>query len=415
MIRSLSDWRLRSSVILFMTLAIMPRVAAAQGLGAGPLTSSLATTEPETGVLRLGRLRVAPGVVVREIGWDSNVFDEAENPKEDYVAAVAPDISAFMRLRFVQVSAYGGGDFNYYKTYESERSAGYAGRGRVDFLLSRVRPFVGGGRANVRTRPNGEIDVRASRVEDELSGGLAYDLSDHSAIYGSAFQQRIRYVNALEDGIDLSAALDHNRNDYSMGVRTDITPLLSMTVSGGYQEDQFSHDALRNADSRNASLNVRIGAEAIVSGSATVTFKDYRPTNPLLRSFRGVTAGGLMSYSFLEIGRLTFSGTRNIEYSFDAAEAFYMENSAMLYYTHRLFGKVDAQVRGGRSIFDYSFSEVTPAHKDTLDTGGASVGYNLNNRTRISLNYELARRRSPVLPERNYDRKRVYVAWAYAL
>jgi len=414
MIRSLTDRRRRCVVILVMTLAAWPAVAAAQGLGAGPLTSSLATAEPQTGVLRVGRIRVAPGVIVREAGWDSNVFDERENPKEDYVAAVAPDISAFTRLRFVQVSAYAGADFNYYKTYDSERSSGYAGRGRVDWLLVRLRPFVGAGRTKQRTRPNGEIDVRADRQEDELSGGLAYDLSDHSSIYASGFKHTFQFLDASEEGIDLSAALNRDSFDYSAGVRTDLTPLASLTVSGGYREDQFKVQKFRNGDTRYGTVTIRIGAEAIVSGVGTVSFRDYKSADPNVKPYRGITATGSLSYSFLEIGRLTFIGSRNTEYSFDSAEAYYIENSGTLYYTHRLFGKVDAQVRGGVSQFDYSFSEITPAHKDQLDTYGSSVGYNLTNRTRVSLNYEFARRRSPVFPERNYDRRRVYMSWNFA-
>ena len=143
-------------------------------------------------MLSVGPVKLAPGMTIREIGWDDNVFQEAtsEGPKSDWVASVQPDISAFTRLRFMQLSAYAGADLTYYKTYESERSVGYIGQARADFLLSRVRPFIGGGINETRTRPNGEIDVRADRQEDELSGGLAFDLSTTSLVYGSAIESR---------------------------------------------------------------------------------------------------------------------------------------------------------------------------------------------------------------------------------
>src|SRR6185436_6789420 len=138
---------------------------AQSAVGAGPLTGALSDTEPVTGVLRAGPILIAPGLTVREVGWDSNVFDEPpeESPKEDWVAAATPDISVYSRLRFLRISASAASELTYYHKYESERSVGYSARGRFDFLLSRMRPFVGGGRLDTRTRPNGEIDTRADR------------------------------------------------------------------------------------------------------------------------------------------------------------------------------------------------------------------------------------------------------------
>ena len=105
---------------------------------------------------------------------------------------------------------------------------------------------------------------------------------------------------------------------------------------------------------------------------------------------------------------------RRNEFSFDVEEAYYIENGISLSYTHRLFGDVDAQVRGSRSRFDYGYTETSPARQDTLDIVGGRVGYNLRNRTRISVNYEYRERRSPQLLERNYDRRRAFLAWKFA-
>jgi hypothetical protein len=402
-----------ASMCVVMTLCVRA-TALAQAVGSGPLTGTLTDIEPVSGVLRLGRVVVAPGVVIREIGWDSNVFDEATNPKEDYIAAFAPDVSAFTRLRFFQLSAYAGGDFNYFKTYDQERSAGSQVRGRADFLLSRVRPFIGAGRTQLRTRPNGEIDVRADRVENELSGGLAFDLSPHSLFYASAYRFRTEFEDALEEGVNLGETLNRERQEYQGGLRFDITPLTSMTVYTSFGQDRFDGDPLRDGDSVSANASVRIGAEAMLSGSVLVSYKDFKPVDPLVERFRGLTGLASLTFPVFEAGRVSVSATRGTEYSFDAEEAFYVENSLSLAYTHRIAGQVDAQIKGGWSMFDYSFRKDLPAHRDTYNSVNSSVGYNLPNRTRVSMNYEFARRRSPVLPLRNYDRRRAYLAWTFA-
>lgn len=404
-------------VLMMMSLVSAAREARAQSaVGSGPLTGALADTEPQTGVLRIGPIRFAPGVTVKQIGWDSNVFDEtpAESPKEDLVAEVAPDISAFARLRFVRISAAAGSELTYFQKYDAERSVGYSGRGRFDFLLSRVRPFLGVARLKSRTRPNGEIDVRAHRVEEELSGGAAFDLSAHALVYGSWARSRIEFRDAIESGIDLGRALTRERDDYQAGFKTDLTPLLSVQLYGSYHLDSFEFDPLRDAKSANAVATFRIAADAVVTGAVTIGYRDMRPVDPQSRPYRGLTGSAAITYPFLELGRFTFALARGTEYSFDAAEAYYVENTASVAYTHRLFGDVDVQVRGGRSQFDYSARLDNPPRTDTFDTAGGSLGYNLRNRTRIAVNYEYSRRRSPEFASRNYDRRRVYLSWMFA-
>lgn len=389
---------------------------AQSAVGSGPLTASLGDTEPTTGVLSVGPLKLAPGMTIREIGWDDNVFQEAtsEGPKSDWAASVQPDISAFTRLRWVQLSANAGADLTYYQTYESERSVGHVGKARVDFLLSRVRPFIGGGTNETRTRPNGEIDVRADRQEDELSGGLAFDLSPTSLVYGSAVESRSRYEDALESGVNLSDTMSRDSSNYQVGMKTDLTPLLSMQLSGHYQEDRFPFEPIRNGEAKLATAAFSIAQEAVISGFITVSYRDATYADPGLKPQRGVVGNAAIIYPFLEIGRLGITASRGVEYSFDVSEGYYVEQSFGLSYTHRLFGEVDAQVRGSVATFEYEARETEPAHTDKLETAAGSLGYNLRNRTRIALNYEYGLRRSPVFPLRSYVRRRAYLSWQFA-
>jgi hypothetical protein len=403
-------------VFSYMALAAPERAAAQSAVGQGPLTNTLADVEPTSGVLTLGRVKLAPGLSVREIGWDSNVFDEPDDapPKEDWVVAVVPDVAVFTLLRFVRLSAYAGSELTYYDTYESERSTGYAARGRADLLLGRLRPFVGGGTAETRTRPNGEIDARADRQLYEVSGGIAFDLSPASLFYGSTYRSEENYEDALEDGVNIGQTLSRESSNYQAGMKTDLTPLLSLQLYGSYQEEKFTFEPIRNSDSRMATAVFRFAPEAVVTGTINLTFRDMMFDDPGLKPYRGFTGTAAMIYPFLEIGRFSAALNRVVEYSFDSLEGYYLEQSYNLSYTHFLFGELDAQVRGGRATFQYDARETLPEHTDTLDTLAGSVGYNLRNRTRVALNYEYTQRRSPAFAQRNYDRRRIYLSWLFA-
>lgn len=393
----------------------MASTAAAQGaVGSGPLTSTLADSEPETGVLRLGPLRVAPGLTIREIGHDDNVFDEADNPKEDYVVAGTPDISVFTRLRFVQVSAYAGSDMQYYKEYESERSIGHSFRGRMTLVGSRLTPFIGAGSHRTRSRPNGEIDVRADLQTDELSGGLAYELSTHAQAFGAAIESEVDYRDAFQSGISLEQSLSRRSTEYQSGIRTDLTPFLSMQLRGAYREDQFRLNPNRNGASHLGTAVFVIDTAAVISGSATIGYQDYKPVDPLVERYRGVVGSGFITYPFLELGRFNLGYNRSIEYSFDEAEAYYQDNSITLTYTHLLFGEIDVQGSTVRSFFNYGNRAGAASRQDTLESYNGNLGYNLRNKTRVAANYEYARRRSPEIAIRNYIRRRVYLSWMVA-
>jgi hypothetical protein len=387
---------------------------AQRNVGTGPLTGALPDAEPTIGVFSIGPVRVAPGVVMREIGWDSNVFDEPENPKEDFIVAVAPDATFFTRMRFLRLSAYAGADFNWFRTYEQENSNGHMLRGRADVLLSRVRPFFGGGHARIRERPNGEIDVRADREEEEISGGVAFDISPYSLIYGAAYEFKTTFHNAFEEGVDLGIALNRDSNQYSAGLRTELTPLLSLITSVSYREELFRHDPIRNAQAWFVTADLHFAPEALIAGQASLGFEEFTPVNPGVQPFRGFVGNAGLTYSFLEMGRIGFAAARRHEFSFNVDDAYYIESSLTLSYTHRLFGEVDGEIRGQKAWFDYGYTVTSPARTETFDLIGGSVGYNLRNRTRISLNYEYAQRRSPQLSERNYDRTRAYLSWMLA-
>ena len=404
-----------------VVVIIMSPIGAAQpraqsAVGAGPLTGALADTEPTTGVLTIGPVRFAPGITVREIGWDSNVFVEPpeESPKEDFVTSVTPDVSAYTRLRFLRISAYAGSDLNYYHEYDGERSVGHILRGRFDVLLSRLRPFAAGGQLKTRERPNGEIDVRADRLEQEVSGGLAFDISPHALVYVSSAWSGTEWEDAVQNGVDLTTSLNRERLEYQAGLKTDLTPLLAMQLFGSYTDDQFTYEPLRNTTSTSGYAQFRIATDAVIRGSVTAGYRDLQSVDPLTKPFRGFVGSAAIAYPFLEIGTLTLTANRATEYSFDSGEAYYIENTLALAYTHRLFGDVDVQVRGATSQFDYSNRVDRPSHKDRLGSAGGSVGYNLPNRTRIALNYEYAERRSAEIPARNYDRERIYLSWLFA-
>lgn len=394
--------------------AAAARAEAQTSFGAGPLTSSLVTTEPTSGVIDLAHMKIAPGLTVQELGHDDNVFDQHEDPKEDFVIRATPDVSIFTRTRFMQFSGHVGVPLAYYHTYEQECSVGQDYRGRVDLLASRLQPFVGAARSEERTRPSAEVDVRAQLEKGEVSGGIGYATGPHSLIYLAYYDYHEFYSDAEQDGVDLAQSLNHYSKYFSGGLRTALTPLANLTFSGGVMQDRFKYSPERNGDHDIVNVALDIRPEAALSGNVSVGYQYFKPDDPLIEPFKGMTAQAGVTYPFLEIGRVTARVLRGFEYSYDVTEAYYRETTGIVTYTHHLFNAFDLRGEGSRAWLHYGYRQGVAARTDRIESVTGSVGYNLRNRTRLAINYEYARRLSPAYPDREYNRRRLFFSWSFA-
>jgi hypothetical protein len=395
------------AVALTLTSALAGRVSA-QGL------APVADVDPPTYPFRLGPMLVSPGLRLQQVGFDTNIFIEAEVPREDFVASITPEVNLLLRPRAMRVTGYVGADFNYFQRYAAERYVAPTMRGRVDLLLVRLRPYAAAGRTDTRDRPNREIDARARHLETEVGGGLALELSPQSFAYGSATRSRIDYRPGERfGGVELDRALDKHTTSYDAGVHLSLTPLTSLTVTGGVAQDHFTFDASRNALSRQVSGELAFSADAIFSGTARVGYRDFQPDDPALDPYRGLTARVSLLYPVRDRGSAGVSVLRDVTYSFERAEGYYVETMGDLTYTHRLFGGWDAQLRGAATRMNYSDHASEGTRVDGLRTVGVGGGYTFTDQSRLGLTFEWARRSSNLRPDRRYDRRRLFASWAY--
>jgi hypothetical protein len=400
-------------VAAFGLVAALLTSAAVVAVGAQGIAPTV-NVDPPNYPFRAGPVFFSPGVRLRQLGVDTNIFVDEENPKDDFVASIAPEVNVFLRPRQMRVTAYLGADFNYFQEYSEERYIAPTMRGRAEFLLSRLRPFVSGARTDTRDRPNREIDARARRADSELGVGLAVELSPYSFVYGSTTRTTTDFESGQAlDSFDLETALDKETTSYDAGIRLALTPLTSLSLTGGYSQDDFAFSAIRNATSRYAAAEFAFDSDAILRGTARIGFRDFQPEDPAQDGFRGLTSQVAIVYPLLDRGSFALTVLRDVMYSFEEAEGTYVETTGDLTYTHRLFGGWDVQGRGASTRMNYGVARSDGGRVDHLRMIGAGVGYNFADQSRAGLAYEWSRRSSDVRPDRNYDRRRVFVSWAY--
>lgn len=391
-------------VVMVTSCALWPHAAHAQGA----ITGGLPEVPPVNVAFRLGPLDFWPILNVKDLGVDTNVFDEAVDPKEDWAVTFSPDLVLWADTGYLQFSGRSSADFVYYQKYKSERSISRQLRGRLMGRFSLLRPWVAAGLVETAARPTPEIDLRAKRRETELSAGLGFELSPISRVYGAVTRQEFRFDEGeVFRGVDLRDALDRVNEMISGGVRMRLTPFTTMSVKAQIERNLFDRAPIRNDESRSALVDLEFGSDAVITGRTSVGFQDFRPDDPETPGYRGLVASAGLTARF-RMARFGIEIDRRVQYSFETDQNYYLQSGGEVSYTQRLIGPWDVQGRVGLVGLGYTSRESGQADRtDTLRTYGAGVGYNLRDRSRIAVNFEHVVRLS-ARPDGDFRRRRIY-------
>jgi len=364
--------------------------------------------------VRFGPLGLAPSVALTNVGVDSNVFDDPSNPQDDFTATMAPKLTARLRTRKVLFSYTGAVNFVYFQRLSSERSIDSTTGVRADADFGRLQPYIDIGHVHTKERLNAELDARAPRTQWNYAAGTRLLLASRTAVVAGVRRAEINFdPDARFLGVDLSEMLNSRANTADLGLQMTLTPLTTFSLTGSLQEDRFERAPERNADSLRILPTLQFAPDALVRGSVSVGYRRFAPRRSDLPDYNGLVAQAGLGLTFL--GRTTFdlSFLRDVQYSFEEFQPYYLSTGGRLTITHQLVGRTDVQVTGGRQTMAYrEMGRPGETRRDRAGTVGLGAGYRLRDATRLGINWERDRRRS-LLAERQYSRQRLFVSLAF--
>jgi len=358
---------------------------------------------------------VASGVAVQRLGTDSNVFDDPDDPQSDFHALITPDVTLYLRTGLLRLTAASTVDFTYYRTYTSERGVNRTLRGRMELLLSRFRPFLGGATVHTRERPNDEIDLRADRREREVIGGVDIQLSPVTFVFGGVARTEYEVdETAVYRGVVLADQLDRREESMTLGLRRDLTPLTTLQVSARLSRDRFTRNDERDSHSTLLQTTWAFAPDALFHGELSAGFQVFEPIDRSIDQYRGLTFGGRIEWPVLSATRVDLELDRRVRFSYEPTEPYYVDTGTTLTLTQRVIGRFDVQVRG--TYRDLAYRHATVAigvnRSDHVRSALTGVGYTLGDQSRVGFNYEFTSRESDRHLDRVYDRHRLYGSWS---
>jgi hypothetical protein len=376
------------------------------------------TTDPlEAMPIRFGQLGLSPTLAITNLGIDDNIFNDATDPKRDFTMTVTPRLQARLQTGKVLLSGAVATGLVYYQKYDDERSIDYATDGRVDVYLGWFQPYALASLLDTRERLNVELDERAPRTQTAFAVGTRLLLSPKTGIMFDFRQAGLDFAEGTTfDGVPLSQSLNSTTKTLEGGLELYLTPLTTFSVVASRQTDRFDQSPEKNADTFRILPSIRMEAPAIIRGSLAVGYRRFSPIDPETPDYSGLVVQGSLTHTFAEQTKVDLLLSRDVQYSFEESEPYYLTTGFRVVLTQQLGESFDVRAMVGRDRLEYREEATSGVPKDTrIDRAsvlGAGVGYRFQANLRTGVDVEFAKRTSEV-PNRQYERTRVFASMTY--
>jgi len=373
---------------------------------------------PETREFRSGAVSVFPTIAIRDVGTDSNVFNDATGPKGDFTYTVTPRLFLVAPIANTRFVVRGLGNLVYYRRYSDQQSISALVDGRYEVLSPGFRPFVSAGVADRRERQGYEIDLRARQIQSTASVGFDADVTALTAVTAwvsretTAWSRNEQYV-----GVSLAEQLDRTNTSFAGGLRFRVTPLTTIVTAVEIERDRFDRSPLRDADSVRVGPSVDFDTSAAITGHAKVGYHAFSPLAQGSPHYRGLAASAELRYVFQDATELQVDADRDVDYSYDALRPYYLQSGGRLTVIQRVLGPFRAIAIGERRILSHQVPgglSFDGEHEVTRTLGGG-LAIQRGRQVRFTLTYERTKRTSSESAGRDYERRRFLGSMSYGL
>lgn len=344
---------------------------------------------------RRGALAATPELLLLNVGIDSNVFNEALNPRSDFIFTVRPGSDIWLRAGRMRLEGRTQVALNYFAQYETERSADNTNRARLSFRTQRFIPFVQAGFVTARDRLTPEIDVRVRRQEKSVAVGSDVLLGPKTIVRVGYDHFDTNFNDRVAAGA-FAASLDRRETAANASVRYRLTPLTTLVFEGERRVNVFDAASERDATGVRATPGVEFSTGALIQGRAVMGYQRFDFDSSSVRDFTGLVASIDLAYAPRPNARIGFTAERNLEYSFDILQPYYVASGIGANVTQQFSERWSGLARVARRRLNYrqALPRPTDPRIDGVTQLTAGVGFRLGLRSRAEALVALNRRDS---------------------
>lgn len=369
--------------------------------------------------MRFGPLALKSTLALSNLGIDTNVFNEADadRPQSDFTTTFTPTTNLWLRMGRTWVTGTIRVDWVYYNKFASERSANTSFGLGVSRTFNRLALKGGASRLSTRDRPGYEIDARSRRLETALEGEVTLRARAKTHIGARAWQRKIVFDQAAVFlGTPLARELDRTSSGSALVIRHDLTPLTNLSFEAGRDRERFAFSSLRDSNSTRVAGTVKFQPLALISGDASVGYRNFTPVLGDVPPYRGAIAAVNLSYRLLGTTRLGVQATRDVQHSFEFNQPYYLETGIGGSVQQQVYGPFD--VLAGMSVRRLAYRDRAGAvvqelnRTDRVRTFSLGAGYRLGTDKRVGFTIDHQNRTSGI-DGRQYEGLRIGMSITY--
>lgn len=348
---------------------------------------------------RIGRVNLNPTIALTNAGVDDNVFNTADvnDPKSDFTMTVTPHADAWFQVGRAWVTSTVREDLVYYQAFADQRSVNQFYRGTAALPFNRLTVSMAADYLNTRDRPGFEIDARMRHTEVGVRGGVEYRAFGKTFVAATMERADVAYdTDSLYLGSNLRVELNRTMTSAGVSVRHQLTPVTSVGLLVGREQDRFEFSPTRDSDSTRIAGTMTFSAR--IRGSASLGYRNFQPLASDVQAYKGATASVDMTVAPFGSTRIGFRATHDLQYSYDILQPYYLETGTGLSLTQGIAGPLDVMVRGQMRVLSYRgrIGRVLehPDRTDSVNWFGGGIGYRVGRDMRIGFNVDKQTRTS---------------------
>ena len=395
--------RLRIALLALGSVLALPAEVRAQ----------LAPDSIDMARFHFGPVGLTPRLAIQNLGIDTNVFNSAVDPVQDTTGTIAPGVDLWLRAGRLLFSSKTTAELNYYQQATSQRAFNIGETWRIDVDLVYARPRLAGHYVNTRQRPNDEIDARVQQKHVAAGGGITVPIGARVSVDADARRTRYDFSEGEYGSFGIAFALNRDSDQAALVTSVALTPLTSIALRADTSRDRFVYSPERDSDSVRVMPGVTFQPSALVSGSAFVGVRRFVTVSPLVPDYSGVVAAVELKYIAMDMLRVTGHVKRDVDYSLDLTEPFFVSTSVGVEVLQAIGSNWDIVGRARRGLLTYMQTGVgLPGRTDNVRTAGLGVGRRLGEELRVGLDVDYVARTS-ILLTRTYEGLRIGGSFTY--
>jgi hypothetical protein len=384
------------------------------------LTTS-AVAQERAGPIQVGPLGLKRSFRITNLGIDTNVFNDPEDPRQDTTVSFVPELESVLTLGGTRLKIAASANLTYFHRFASQRSLGTNDTVRWDIPINRFQPYVSYTFNQLKARPNLEIDTRATHRTSTLLAGTAVRLASRALVGIEVRRGRTSFdEDAAFLGMNLSSALDRSTETLATKFEYELTPLTRFRLIADTERERFDDALGRGSRSITVKPGFEFAPTALIRGTAVVGYRRFDISDPAVPDFSGPTASVDIAYTLRGATQFAVRAERDVAYSVFDLQPYYVLAGGMLTATQRLTDAWDVSVNVMRQRQTYRQSTAPAASVpdlllptgQTLRSYGGGVGYRLGATTRLGFQVERFERQSSILP---YRTVRAFASVSYGL